>query len=122
MPYIDVIPPNKATGLLKKLYDAALSRAGTDLRHCLHHEPQPPLHEGFAGFLWHAGARPLPAQPRAAGDACSRGFGREPLRVLNTIARPRLSRIALIRPVMIAIMEPPGSGDLGVCGMSFGER
>ena len=28
MPYIDVIPPDKATGLLKKLYDDAMSRGG----------------------------------------------------------------------------------------------
>ena len=89
MPYIDVIPPDKATGLLKRMYDAAMSRGGRDLGHCVHHEPQPPRHEGFAGFLWRVDARPLPSQPRASGDACSRGFGREPLRVLNTIPRPR---------------------------------
>ena len=28
MPWIDVISPDRATGLLKKQYDAALSRAG----------------------------------------------------------------------------------------------
>ena len=93
-----------------------------DLGHCHRHEPESAGDEGFAGFLRHVDARPLPPQPPAAGDARRGGLGREPLRVLNTRARPRLSRIALIRPVMIAIMEPPGSGDLGVCGMSFGER
>ena len=28
MPYIDIIPLKRATGLLKKLYEAALARAG----------------------------------------------------------------------------------------------
>lgn len=28
MPYIDIIPLNRATGLLKKQYEAALARAG----------------------------------------------------------------------------------------------
>ncbi len=89
MPYIDVIPPDKATGLLKKLYDAAMSRGGRIWGIISIMSPNPPAMKAsleFYGVLMHG---PLPLEPRAAGDAGRGGFGLEPLRVLNTIPRPR---------------------------------
>ena len=61
MPYIDVIPPDKATGLLKKLYDAAMSRAGRIWGIVSIMSPNPPAMKAsldFYGTLMH-GPSPL---------------------------------------------------------------
>ncbi len=61
MPYIDVIPPDRATGLLKKLYDAAMKRAGRIWGIVAVMSPNPPAMKAsldFYGTLMH-GPSPL---------------------------------------------------------------
>ena len=61
MPYINVIPPDRASGLLKKLYDAALSRAGRIWGIVAVMSPNPPAMKAsldFYGTLMH-GPSPL---------------------------------------------------------------
>ncbi|MCY3765202.1 MAG: carboxymuconolactone decarboxylase family protein [Gemmatimonadetes bacterium] len=61
MSYIDVIPPDRATGLLKKLYDAALKRAGKIWNIVSVMSPNPPAMKAsldFYGTLMH-GPSPL---------------------------------------------------------------
>ena len=63
MPYIDIIPLKRATGLLKKQYEAALARAGRIWGIVSIMSPQPPDHEGLTGFLQDPHVRPLTPEP-----------------------------------------------------------
>ena len=61
MPFIDVIPPDRATGLLKKLYDAAMSHTGRIWGIVSIMSPNPPAMKAsldFYGVLMH-GPSPL---------------------------------------------------------------
>lgn len=61
MPYITVIPPDRATGLLKTLYDAAMKRAGRIWGIVAIMSPNPPAMKAsleFYGTLMH-GPSPL---------------------------------------------------------------
>ena len=61
MPYINVIPPDRATGLLKRLYDAAVKRAGRIWGIVSVMSPNPPAMKAsldFYGTLMH-GSSPL---------------------------------------------------------------
>ena len=51
MPWIETVTLEKARGVLKKEYEAAIKRAGTHLEHRQHHEHQPAGDEEFDGFL-----------------------------------------------------------------------
>ena len=85
MPYIDVIPPDRATGLLKKLYDAALKRAGRIWGIVSVMSPNPPAMKAsldFYGTLMHG-----PSPSAARGGRCSPWWSRPRTTACTEFAR-----------------------------------
>ena len=89
MPYIDIIPLKRATGLLKKQYEAALARAGRIWGIVSIMSPNPRAMKtslDFYGAIMH-GPSPLSRGQREMLAVVVSAH--EPLRVLNTRPRPR---------------------------------
>ena len=89
MPYIDIIPLKRATGLLKKQYEAALARAGRIWGIVSIMSPNPRAMKVSMDFYKTLMYGLLTPEPRPTRNAGRGRFGHEPLRVLNTLPRPR---------------------------------